>query len=411
MGWVARHGHDRQRIARRAPGRLAWRSQYGVVVRVTHVISTPTGVGGAERTLSDLVSFGASKGWDQLVLNPFALDPDADELFALYAPARYEGRQCLGVRGLPALRSWLSRRVAAFQPDVVHAHLFHASVMVASMRRPQNVAFVLSHQHGDKFQVGRSRVLELADRIAARRFDQVVGCSQSVADYLLYRYGLAPTRVSYVRNGWSGRPRAPSADPLGQRVICVAHLSAQKNHRVLIAAIAKVREHASDVCLQLVGDGADRAELEAYVQRRGLDECVEFLGRVEDVWPLLAEAHIFVLPSLYEPLGIAALEAMGAGLPVVASSVGGLREIVRDGTTGFLVPPDDAEALAARISELLGDRELASTMGLRGREIAEEHRSERMAEGYARVYERLTHRASRAAAARSMHRSAQVRRS
>ncbi|MDX6721497.1 MAG: hypothetical protein QOJ63_3751 [Solirubrobacteraceae bacterium] len=369
-------------------------------MRVTHVISTPTGVGGAERTLSDLVALGASKGWDQLVLNPFALDPDADELSALYAPASYEGRRCRGVRGLPALRSWLSRRVAAFQPDVVHAHLFHASVMVASLRRPRDSAFVLSHQHGDKFQVGRSRLLELADRIAVRHFDQVVGCSQSVADYLLYRYGLAPTRVSYVRNGWSGRPRPPSADPLGQRVICVAHLSAQKNHRVLIEAIAKVRERASDVCLQLVGDGADRAELEAYARRRGLEDSVEFLGRVDDVWPLLAEAHVFVLASLYEPLGIAALEAMAAGLPVVASSVGGLREIVRDGTTGYLVPPGDAELLAARIAELLGDRQLASTMGLRGREVAEEYRSERMAEGYARVYEGLTHRASPSAAAR-----------
>jgi len=358
-------------------------------MRVAHVISTPAGIGGAERTLSDLVACGAGMGWEQLVLNPFAIDPHVVTIRDLYAPAAYEGRPYSSWRGLVGLRRWLSRQLAGFRPDIVHAHLFHASVMVASLRLGAHVPTILSHQHGDKFQVSGARVLERIDRLAGRRFDQVVGCSQSVADYLLYRYGYSPARVSYVHNGWSGSPLPRSDDPARRRVICVAHLSAQKNHHLLIDAIARVRTRVPAVSLRLVGDGSARTELETHVERLGLGESVEFLGRVDDVWPLLAQSEVFVLPSVYEPLGIAALEAMAAGLPVVATAVGGLREIVRDGTTGYLVPANDEVALAARLIELLEEPQLRNSMGLRGRALAEDHRSDRMAQGYARVYDRL----------------------
>jgi len=195
--------------------------------------------------------------------------------------------------------------------------------------------------------------------------------------------------VSHVHNGWSGRPCTPSPDPARHDVICVARLRAQKNHATLIDALARVRTHVPDVRLRLVGDGAERDVIEAHVRRSKLAGSVEFLGSVDNVWPLLARAHVFVLPSAYEPLGIATLEAMAAGLPVVASSVGGLREIVDDEITGYLVPPGDPRALSARLTQLLQNREMAVEMGLRGRAAAERYRVEQTVQGYDRVYERL----------------------
>ncbi len=363
--------------------------QHADELRVAHVISTPTGVGGAERFLSDLLSHGTHPRQTTTVLNPFALEPDDPRAHELYAPASYEACRATTWRELPAVRRWLSERLERFDPHIVHAHLFHASVLVASLRRCGQARLLLSHQHGDHFLATGARFEELLDRLAGRRFDHVVGCSQSVEDFLLYRYGYAPARVSHVHNGWSGAPLQRHPDPARHDVICVARLRAQKNHATLIDALARVRAEVPDVRLLLVGDGAEREAVRAHARRSGLDGSVELLGSVEDVWPLLAQAHVFVLPSRYEPLGIAVLEAMAAGLPVVASAVGGLREIVQDGITGYLVPPGDAGALADRVTRLLQDTDLATEMGRRGRETAANYRIERAVERYERLYERL----------------------
>jgi glycosyltransferase involved in cell wall biosynthesis len=339
--------------------------------------------------LSDLVAHGRTPGHDVLVLNPFASDPDDPDARRHYAPAAYEARRCANWRELPALRRWLDDRLEQFQPTIVHAHLFHASVLVASIPRPGKARLVLSHQHGNHYQATGARIREMLDRIAGRRFDQVVGCSRSVEDYLLYRHGYPPTLVSCVHNGWSGSPHTPAPDPARHDIICVAQLRAQKNHVALIDALARVRIDVPTVRLRLVGDGPERDAIEAHVRRRGLTDCVELLGSVDDVWPLLARANVFVLASSYEPLGIAVLEAMAAGLPVVASSVGGLREIVVDESTGFLVPPGDERALADRLTQLLQDRESAMQFGLAGRDVAARYRVERTVRGYDGVYERL----------------------
>jgi L-malate glycosyltransferase len=357
------------------------------LLRIAHVISTPEGVGGAEQTLSQLVRYGAAQGWIQLVLNPFALSPCATQLRSLCAPADYDAKPGATWTALPSVRRWLIRRLRAFHPQIVHAHLFHASALVASVPRPHGARLVLSHQHGDHFLAAGARAYELADRLTGRRYDQVVACSQSVEDFLLYRYNYPTRKVCCVRNGWSGT--AIERNGVGRSIICVARFRAQKNHRSLVDALAQVRECVPDVRLQLVGEGSTRTDVEAHVNRLGLARHVEFLGQMSDVWPALAQARVFALPSLYEPLGIAALEAMAAGLPVVATAVGGLREIVADGQTGFLCRPDDAGDLAEHLTRLLTDDDLAVAMGRRAQEAARLYSAERTAEGYARVYEQL----------------------
>ena len=98
---------------------------------------------------------------------------------------------------------------------------------------------VLSHQHGDHFQATGARFYEVVDRLAGRRYDQVVGCSQSVEDFLLYRYGYPAKLVTCVRNGWSGTPIERNGT--GQSIICVARFRHQKNHAALVEAVARVR--------------------------------------------------------------------------------------------------------------------------------------------------------------------------
>jgi glycosyltransferase involved in cell wall biosynthesis len=360
------------------------------LLRIAHVISTPEGIGGAEQTLSQLVRYGAGEGWDQLVLNPFARSPHDEQLRSLYAPAAYQAKPGATWSALPSLRRWLIERLGAFRPQIVHVHLFHASALVASIPRPAWARLVLSHQHGDHFQATGARFYEVVDRLAGRRYDQVVACSQSVEDFLLYRYGYPAKRVTCVRNGWSGNPIERNGT--GRSIICVARFRKQKNHAALVDAVSRVRGQIPDVRLSLVGDGETRADVEGQVMRLGLEPNVEFLGDVRDVWPLLARARVFALPSTYEPLGISALEAMAAGLPVVASAVGGLREIVTHEETGFLCRPGDTVDLTERLTTLLKDDDLASRMGHRARAAANSYTVERTTEGYSHVYERLLDR-------------------
>jgi glycosyltransferase involved in cell wall biosynthesis len=169
----------------------------------------------------------------------------------------------------------------------------------------------------------------------------------------------------------------------------VANFRPQKGHDMLLAAFAEVVRELPDASLVLVGDGALSDGLAAQARTLGIASSVRFEGTVPEVWPLLAQADVFALASRYEPLGLAALEAMAAGLPVVATGVGGLRDLVEPGVTGELVDPDDARGLAERLVALLRAPSTLAAMGAAGRERAAAHGADRMAEQYLGLYEEL----------------------
>src|SRR5262249_19567612 len=137
------------------------------------------------------------------------------------------------------------------------------------------------------------------------------------------------------------------------------------------------------------GDGPERSELEREVLQRGLQESVRFLGRRNDMPALISAASVIVLPSLAESFGFALLEAMWLGKPVVATNVGGIPEIVRDGQTGLLAPPCSAGDLAEAVTAVLRNRETARALGEAGRARAAIFSIERMMRGYEQVYDRL----------------------
>jgi glycosyltransferase involved in cell wall biosynthesis len=158
----------------------------------------------------------------------------------------------------------------------------------------------------------------------------------------------------------------------------------------LIHAFRIVRADAPDALLEIAGSGSERRRLEREIDALGLAGTVKFLGWRTDLSQLLQSWDIFVLASFDEGFGIAALEAMAAGLPVVATAVGGVPELVSDGKTGFLVPRGDVAALAARLRVLLLDEERRSLMGVAAQVRArEEFTIERMVAAVAAVYDDL----------------------
>jgi glycosyltransferase involved in cell wall biosynthesis len=168
-------------------------------------------------------------------------------------------------------------------------------------------------------------------------------------------------QLDAVREEWDILPHMPVVGTL-------ARFHQQKGLPYLLESAAQVRQECPELKLLLVGDGGLRSSLEEQARDLGLSGCAILPGIRHDVPEILALVDVFVLPSLWEGLPIALLEAMAASLPVVATAVGGVPEVVVDGVTGLLVPPRDPEALSKAILTLLKDRDLQHSMGQAGRE-------------------------------------------
>lgn len=187
----------------------------------------------------------------------------------------------------------------------------------------------------------------------------------------------------------------------GKRLLFVGRLAAVKGIPVLFEALAQLRTHHPDVRLTLVGDGPDREGLQALATRLGIADMVTFAGYADEdgVAVHLAGSDIFVLPSFAEGVPVVLMEAMAARLPVVASRVAGVPELVEDGESGYLVPPGSVEALVARIGTLLADPERCGAMGEAGRlkVVADHHVMKEAAKLHARFAESIAQDAGQTA--------------
>ena len=223
----------------------------------------------------------------------------------------------------------------------------------------------------------------------AYRCATTVVANCAAARGILLAEGLAPASIAVIPNGVD-RPRHESAGVAAEqrtRVITVANLRPEKNHETLIAAADLLSADFPDVEFQIVGDGPRRSELEALVRSRRLDDRVSFLGHREDVGRLLSEASIFALPSRSEAFPNGAIEAMAAGLPVVASAVGGLLDLIEHGRTGLLIEPGNPTALADALRQLLTNQTAAARIGEHARaHVQQRYSFERMVKAFEDLY-------------------------
>jgi glycosyltransferase involved in cell wall biosynthesis len=358
------------------------------VPEVVHVISTPAGVGGAETVIAGISRY-RPEGWRHRVLNPFAQDGHNPQLADLCSRSdmQYTGFACRSAAGLPAVRRWLAVEIDRTTPAVVHAHLFHALALTASLRWAATRSYIATFHHADN-PSGRGRLM--IDQWSGRRYHRLVAVSDAGRRFLLDRYRYPPAQVEVIRNGWDGSPQPSRPSGRGPTVVCVANFRKEKGHDVLIAAHERVVRALPDARLVLVGDGAERDAIAAAAARRGISEHVTMAGYRPDVWAELARADVFVMPSHAEPLGIALLEAMAAGLPVVATEVGGIPEIVTHDVNGLLFPPGDDEALAEHLLSLLGDSARRARLGAAGVAVAADNAMSEMAGRYAELYSGLS---------------------
>ena len=362
-------------------------------IRVLHVDSERTWRGG-ERQVLLLMSRQRARGDEPHLAAP------AES--ALAARARAEG---FPVHPVPMRGTWdvasmfaLASLHGTLEPDVVHWHAAraHAIGAAASRLRP-GPARVLSRRVD--FLVRRSPGSRL---LYAQPMEAIIAISQGVKDALV-RSGIDPGRIRVVPSGIDLAPFDAPFDRVEVRrrlgiasdtllVLQVAALAPHKSQIDLLRAAAELADRKA-IQVWIAGEGALRETLEAERRRLGLEESVRFLGFREDVTDLLRAADLFCVSSYLEGLGTSTLDAMAAGLAVVATRVGGIPEAVEDGVSGLLVEPRRPDLLARAVRTLADDPGRRAAMGAAGRTRARdfgfEHTEARTREVYLEALGRL----------------------
>jgi glycosyltransferase involved in cell wall biosynthesis len=295
-----------------------------------------------------------------------------------------------------------ARYVRSFRPVILHGFLLHAYVLGSLVGRVTGVPIIVSSRRSlSNFKRGRP-LLNLSERFANRCAHLIIANSEAVRRDTIDSEHLPDDKVIVIHNGLDAQryeqpPRADLRRHLalnaGPVVIVVANFMEYKGHTYFLRAWASVCQHFPEATALLVGDGAVRAAREAEGQALGIASNLRFLGTRLDVDHLLAIADLLVHPSLEEGFCNALIEAMAAARPVVATDVGGNREAVIHGETGFLVPPRDTNALAAAMLAVLQQPDRGAALGQAGRRRVLEHfQRSRMVQQYEAVYDALNAR-------------------
>lgn len=319
--------------------------------------------GGAEKVFCELVT-----GLDRQQWNPqvFCLGPRS--YFVDVLESRGITVTCFGGKGFLTVLFvlWrLTRALKRFRPALLQTFLFHGNVIGRVAGRLAWVPIIVS---GVRVAERQARWHVWLDRWTNQLVNHNVCVSQGVADFSILETRLPANKVSVIPNGvdFDTYAKATPADltefgfdPERPVVISVGRLEEQKGIRDLLQAAAIVLQNRSDCQFLIVGNGYDRAALEALAANMGLGRAVCFAGHRSDVPELLRASSLFVLASLWEGMPNALLEAMAAGLPVVATNVEGSREVIVSERSGLLVAPANSEELAKAMLRVLNDSVLA----------------------------------------------------
>jgi len=328
------------------------------------------GISGSEAHLLSLLPSLRERGWDVRMLMLHEDEPGA-----------WDFGRALEARGVPldAIRVRADVDPIAFlqlvaylvrqRPELLHTHLVHAEWYALLAGTVARVPVRFTTKHGfNEFR--EAPYFGVADRAVASLAHVHIAISRGLARYLEDVEGFDRESFEIVHYGIEpdGEP-GPYADA-APRLLCVGRLIPIKGHIVLLRAFAEARRRLPNLQLDIAGRGPLEPALRALARELEIEEAVHFHGYVAPIQAAIERAAVVVVPSMGEGFGMVALEAMERSRPVIAARIGGLGELVRDGETGVLVPPGEAEPLTEAIVRVAGDLELARQMGEAGRKRA-----------------------------------------
>ena len=362
-----------------------------VRLRVCHVI-TGFDTGGAERVLLQTVPRLDPARFESLIVSlrnrgPLSADAERSGVETIHLG--------MGRRPGPMTLWRLARIFRRRQVAIVHAYLYDASIASRLAGKWAEVPVVLTSTRAPLDYLPRPAWW--LDRATARWCQRIIAVSEHTADVIVRVEGIARQKIVVIPNGVDLHRFAPRDSRIARAqwgidegtfvVASVGRLSQEKGHRYLLQALAAARSEIPSIACLIAGDGPLRRTLETQVRALGLEGVCRFLGDVPEIETVFAAADVAVLPSVFEGMPNAVLEAMAMGCPVIATAVGGSTELVRHGETGVLVPPADPAALSRALAEMAGSVERRSRMRVRSREIAEaRHGIDNMIRSVERLY-------------------------
>lgn len=296
----------------------------------------------------------------------------------------------VGSRGLPRARR-LRLLIAEQGIDLVHSWLFIANGYAAAAtlfgRQP-----LITSARNCKVQ---GRVSQLVNAVAFRCSSAIVVNSNDVEEYIVQHYAAPRDRIQMIVNGVDTQRFSPLLDPAAAavtappRIVTIGRLVQQKNQALFLQAAAMLAKAIPELELMIVGEGPLRAQLQQQAAELGLSERVVFAGERRDTDVILRQASLFWLTSRWEGMPNTVLEALASGVPVIATDVGGTRQILRDGVDGYVVPSGDASAFVSRSLELLRDGRRRARFASNARQRAEAFSPRRMAEKFEALYDAI----------------------
>ena len=361
-------------------------------VRVCYIIWS-LGLGGAEQVVIRLATGLDRRRFQPIVCCLNDVGPFADQ-------ATRVGIEVIALNkrpGIDLVMLWrLIRLMKQQRVDIIHTHLWGANFWGRIAGRLAGVPVIIAHEHG--MQPWRSRWHFLCDRWLAGLTHRILFASQEVMRTYLDRTGMAASKCAVIPNGVSVSLTGSDRAALRRRhgwseqdriIVSVGRLSPEKGYEDLLHAFARVITQMPQARLVLVGDGVERASLETLRTRAGLNGQVTFTGRQGDITSWLGAADLYVQPSRREGLPLAVLEAMAAGLPVIATRVGDLSQLITDGQEGYLVPSADPEALATKLLDVLGHLDQQRPIIEAAKQLVQQrYSSEQMIQAIEAVYDK-----------------------
>jgi len=303
---------------------------------------------------------------------------------------------------LPFYLASIPWRLLADRPDILHCHLIPSNIIAKPLGALLGVPVVINHDHTNDTRRADSRLLLALDRFSNRFASHIVAVSASCRDFLITRESIPTSDVTLVPNAIDLRRFSPAVArrdharlklglPASARVVAgVGRLNPQKNFALFLDIAAQLAPRFPNLHFLLAGDGPEEKMLRDKAAALGISDRVTFSGYVADTRLVYLAADVLLMPSRYEGLPMTLLEAMAMGLPVVASQLDGIAEVIGDGCEGFLVPSDDASLFVERTAALLQDAELSSLIAQNARAKIEASFSvERMTFAVEEIYDRF----------------------
>ncbi len=340
-------------------------------MRIVYLVTRGDPIGGVQIHVRDLAVALQAQGHSPTVLTGGS-GPFVDELRAQNVPTivlRHLTVPISPVRDLRALQE-IHAALRDLHPDLVAAHSSKAGILGRLAGWSLRIPVVLT-AHGWNFTPGippvQAAVYRQIERFVGPFTSKIITVSEFDRRLALEAGLVAEDRVVTVHNGMPDVPPRLRADPgrTPVRLVMVARFEPQKDHPTLLRALAGLQDHPWE--LDLIGDGVLMGQMKSLAVTLGIGTRVRFLGQRMDVDQILATSQVSLLATNWEGFPLSILEAMRAGLPVVASSVGGIGEAIRDEETGYLVPRGDVQVLRERIARLLTDPTLRVRFGAGGR--------------------------------------------